>query len=93
MRREVIALLQIHHPNIVPFLGVASDSHHPLALVSPFYSSGHVLLYLKKLENTLRPVMLLNIVRLVIMTCAQASPLLSCFQIECLDRICTSVSS
>lgn len=62
MRREVITLLQIHHENIVPFLGVVTDEHHPLALISPYYEQGHALRYLTQLNSLQRPVASLRIV-------------------------------
>lgn len=52
VRREIITLLQISHPSIVPLIGVASDEHHPLALLSPYYRNGHALGYLKKLAKS-----------------------------------------
>lgn len=66
MRREVITLVLIHHPRIIPLLGTTTDSHHPLALISPYYSRGHALLYLKKLEIPARPLVLLEIVRFTV---------------------------
>lgn len=62
MRREVITLIQIHHTNIVPFLGIVADDHHPLALISPYYERGHASRYLKKLESAQRSEAALRIV-------------------------------
>lgn len=60
--KEVLTLLQISHKNIVPFLGVVSDEHHPLALISPYYNHGHASAYLWKLDSVDRPAASIHIV-------------------------------
>jgi hypothetical protein len=74
VRRQVIAHLQLSHPNILPLLGVTStlDANgstcesgihgHPLSVVTPLADRGHALKYLGGMDRGERPVTFLKIV-------------------------------
>lgn len=56
VRREIVAYLQLKHPNLVPFLGViipvtipeSSPERHPLSIITLFAKKGSALDYLKE---------------------------------------------
>ncbi|KAJ7191531.1 kinase-like domain-containing protein [Mycena pura] len=50
LRREADIWTRLHHPNVLPFLGICDDERvapHPV-LISPFYKFGHVGNYVTK---------------------------------------------
>lgn len=62
VRRQVIAHLQIHHPNILPLLGTTTGPDHPLSLITPFAEQGHALRFLQSVDRGDRPAAFLRIV-------------------------------
>lgn len=62
VRRQVVAHLQIHHPNVLPLLGTTSDTGHPLSVITPFAENGHALRYLTNMDRGERPTTFLRIV-------------------------------
>lgn len=62
VRRQVIAHLQIRHPNILPLLGVTGGADHPLSVITPFAGQGHALRFLRGMDRGDRPSALLRIV-------------------------------
>jgi hypothetical protein len=62
VRRQVIAHLQIRHPNILPLLGVTSGADHPLSVITPFAGQGHALQFLLGMDRGDRASVLLRIV-------------------------------
>ena len=53
LRREVMVWSRVHHPNILPLLGICSNFDRPNmpGLVSPYYRHGSITNYLKDRPN------------------------------------------
>lgn len=61
IHREVIALLQVQHPNILPILGTTSGVDHPLSIISPYAENGNSFDYLVAMERSERPTTFIRI--------------------------------
>jgi len=61
VRRQVIAHLQIHHPNVLPLIGVTTGVDHPLSVITPFAGQGHALRFLTDMDRGDRPSAVLRI--------------------------------
>ncbi|KAF8310704.1 kinase-like protein [Clavulina sp. PMI_390] len=63
IRREIVSQIQIHHPNILPILGVSCTNDHPLSIITPLAVNGNAIRYLSSLDvPTQRAAATLNIV-------------------------------
>ncbi|KAF8307233.1 kinase-like protein, partial [Clavulina sp. PMI_390] len=62
IRREIVSLIQIRHPNVLPILGISSSSGHPLSIITPFASNGNALEFLEELPAERRVDAMLGIV-------------------------------
>ena len=48
IRREIIALRQLSHPNVLQLIGVYADSEHPLSIITRWLDNGTAKSYLKQ---------------------------------------------
>ncbi|KAF8310706.1 kinase-like protein, partial [Clavulina sp. PMI_390] len=62
IQREIMSQIQIQHRNVLPVLGISSDHHHPLAIVTPFAANGNAISYLTGLEMSEQPAAMFRII-------------------------------
>ncbi|KAF8313211.1 hypothetical protein DL93DRAFT_1180200 [Clavulina sp. PMI_390] len=62
VRREIVSQIQIHHPNVLPILGISSDEVHPLSIIAPLAPNGNAFRYLTMLDQSNRGLAMLEIV-------------------------------
>ncbi|KAF8310782.1 kinase-like protein, partial [Clavulina sp. PMI_390] len=60
--REIVTQIRLHHPNILPILGVSSNDTHPLSIITPLAPNGNALDYLRVLGPAARGPAMLKIV-------------------------------
>ncbi|KAF8313209.1 kinase-like protein [Clavulina sp. PMI_390] len=63
IRREIVSQIQIHHPHVLPILGISTDKVHPLSIITPIAPKGNAFRYLTMLDSSKRGAAMLEIVR------------------------------
>jgi len=63
LNRETYIWHQLIHPNVLPFLGISQDFGRSPALISPFYSNGDALTYVRSHPETNRFNLIIDICR------------------------------